>query len=71
VRYSDWLRQHHPDLNVPLLEGISYGGVLSVVYSRYGLGSAWDGFERPYSQSYSPTSALRIGANVLVYALTH
>jgi len=71
VRYTNMLRQRRPGLTTPTLEGVSISGQLAVVYSRYGLGTAWDGQERPYSLAYDPDDALRLGMNVLVYAMTH
>jgi len=71
VRYSDLVRQKAPGLVTPTLEGITYNGQLAVVYSRFGLGSVWDEYERPYARAYAPADALRLGTNVLVYAMTH
>ncbi len=71
VTYTDWLRQQQPKLDTPTLEGITSGGILCVVYSRYGLGSQWDGLGRPYALSYSPEDALKLGANIITYAMTH
>jgi hypothetical protein len=71
VQYSDLVRQKAPGLTAPTLEGIDYDGQAAVIYSRYGLGAAWDEYERPYARSYAPADALRLGVNVLVYAMTH
>jgi len=56
---------------VPLLEGATLGGVLGVIYSPYGLGTQWDGVERPFAKCYASKDALRIGMNAVVYAMTH
>ncbi len=71
VTYTDWVREQHPKLTTPTLEGITSGGVLCVVYSRFGLGSQWDGLVRPYAKAYSHDDALRLGANIITYAMTH
>ena len=71
VAYSGMLRQSHPDMQTAQLEGISRGGVLSVIYSRYGLGTQWDGVERPFAKCYATQDALRIGVNTIVYSMTH
>jgi len=71
VRYSDWMREQNPDLVTPVIEGVTVGGQLCVIYSPYDLGNGWEGIAHPYSLGYSPHDALRIGANVIVYALTH
>jgi hypothetical protein len=71
VRYTDWVREKQPDLDTPALEGVTNGGVLCVIYSKYGLGSQWDGLHRPYARAYSPQDAVRLGANIITYAMTH
>ncbi|MFW6158413.1 MAG: DUF4159 domain-containing protein, partial [Planctomycetota bacterium] len=71
VTYTGWVRERHPGLTTPTLEGISSGGVLCVIYSQYGLGSQWDGLKRPYAMAYSHRDALRLGANIITYAMTH
>ncbi|MFP4056975.1 MAG: DUF4159 domain-containing protein [Candidatus Brocadiia bacterium] len=71
VSYSGIVRQNHPELRTPQLEGITLGGVLAVVYSPMGLGTQWDGKERPFAKCYSPRDALRLGLNTVVYAMTH
>ncbi|MBM4030610.1 MAG: DUF4159 domain-containing protein, partial [Planctomycetes bacterium] len=71
VTYSGILKQSKPDLNVPVIEGITLGGVLGVIYTPIGLGTQWDGMERPFAKCYSTQDALRIGMNAVVYSMTH
>jgi len=71
VTYSGILRQNHPDVQTPQMEGVTLGGVLSVIYSPVGLGTQWDGVERPFAKCYSSKDALRIGMNAIVYSMTH
>ena len=71
VQYTDWVREEHPKLTTPTLEGVTSGSVLCVIYSKYGLGSQWDGLQRPYAKSYSHQHAIRLGANIITYAMTH
>ena len=71
VTYTDWVRERQPKLIAPTLEGITNGGVLCVIYSKYGLGSQWDGLKRPYAMAYSRRDAVRLGANIITYAMTH
>ena len=71
VTYSGMLRQNHPDMQTPQLMGITRGGVLSVIYSPIGLGTQWDGVERPFAKCYDSQDGLRIGMNAIVYAMTH
>ena len=71
VTYTDWVRERNPKLNAPTLEGVTSGGVLCVIYSRFGLGSQWDGLVRPYAMAYSHKDALKLGANIITYTMTH
>ena len=71
VQYTGQLQAEQPDMTRPVLEGIELQGSIAVLYSRYGLGTGWDGQERPYSRAYSPQDALKLGVNILVYAMTH
>ena len=71
VEYSGIIKQNRPDLATPQLEGINLGGVLAVIYSPYGVGTQWDGVDRPFAKCYASRDALKIGMNVLVYAMTH
>jgi hypothetical protein len=71
VEYSGMIKQNRPDLATPQLEGITLGGTLAVVYSSIGLGTQWDGMERPFAKCYATRDALKLGMNVLIYAMTH
>ena len=71
VQYTDWMRMHKPGLTTPVLEGITLGGQLCVIYSPYDLGSGWEGIPHPYSLGYSTDDALKLGANAIVYSMTH
>ena len=53
------------------LEGIQVRGAWTVVYSKYGLSCGWQEGNCPYSLSYAPEDSLRLGVNVLTYALSH
>ena len=55
----------------PELEGITLDGRLAVIYSRFDLGNGWEQFPHAYSYGLKDESALQIGTNVLVYAITH
>jgi len=71
VAYSPMLLARHKDLAVPTLEGVTINGHLAVIYSRFGLSSEWDGQERPYGLCYESDDGLRLGLNIVVYAMTH
>ena len=54
-----------------MLEGVMLDGRLAVAYSRFDLGDGWEQFAHPYAYGYGEKDALRIGTNLLVYAVTH
>jgi len=66
--------QYTPDAEprkTPVLEGITVGGHLVVVYSQYALGNGWEEFPHPFNEGYEPETAFKLGVNAIVYALTH
>ncbi len=69
--YTDRTREDFGDISTPTLEGISLDGRLAVVYSRFDLGNGWEQFPHPYSYGYLAEDAMKLGTNVLVYAVTH
>lgn len=71
VAYTAAVRAAFPDLAGPFLEGLETDGALRIAYSRFDLGNGWEGEERPFALGVAPADALRIGMNVLVYAMTH
>lgn len=71
VEYTPRTREDFGQLDAPALEGITLGDRLAVVYSRFDLGNGWEEFPHPYSYGYAEKDALEIGANLLVYAVTH
>jgi len=71
VHLTPAARLAHPKLAAPLLEGISIGGDLRVIYSPLDLEAGWTGCEHPMMRGYESDTALALGLNVLVYAATH
>ena len=59
------------DASAPILEGITLGEDTRVIYSRFGLGSGWDGQERPYAYEILPNDSLKLGVNIILYSMTH
>jgi len=59
------------DFHALPLEGISIGGTLAVIYSRYDLGCGWMGVEVPYCVGVAPKDSMRLARSILVYAMTH
>ncbi len=71
VSYSPYAREILKDTARPLLEGVAVDGNLAVIYSPYALANGWERFDHPYSRGYDSASALKIGVNILVYAMSH
>jgi len=71
VIYTPLVLHEHPGLREPTLEGISLENQLRVVYSPYGFVNGWSGAPNPYAREYRTDDALRLGINILVYAMTH
>jgi hypothetical protein len=71
VEYTPLVVHEHPRLNRPAIEGIAIENQLRVVYTPYGLVNGWSGAPNPYARSYGSNDALRLGINMLVYAMTH
>ncbi len=71
VSYTDRTYEDFGKMSAPALEGISLDGRLAVVYSRFDLGNGWEQFPHPYSYGYLSDDAMKIGTNLLVYAVTH
>jgi hypothetical protein len=71
VEYTPLVLHEHPGLKAPALEGISLENQLRVVYSPFGMVNGWSGAPNPYARGYAHNDALRLGINMLVYAMTH
>jgi len=71
VDYTPRVREDYGPFDTPELEGISIDGRLAVIYSKFDLGNGWEQFPHAYSYGLRDDSALQIGTNILVYAVTH
>ena len=69
--YTTAARAQKPDLTAPRLEGISLHGDVKVIYSPFDLEAGWQGMDHPLAKAYTPDSALKLGINVVMYAMTH
>jgi hypothetical protein len=54
----------------PLLDAALLDGRVAVLYSPIGMNAGWRVRPVPYSAAYEPKSALDLGVNIVVYALT-
>ena len=60
-----------PGLTRPYLEGISLHGDVKVIYSPIDLETGWQGLNPPLARAYQPDDALKLGVNIIMYAMTH
>lgn len=70
VAYRPRVLDESPGLSVPRLYGMTIDGRLAAVYSPYGLGCGWDGHECGDCRGLMPEDARRLGANIILHALT-
>lgn len=54
----------------PMLEGIEISGNVAVVYSRFGLAGGWEMSQSPYARGYSDVGCVKLGHNILMFAMT-
>ena len=71
VDYTDAVKAAEPQLNAPSLLGITIDGSLAVIYSPYSLSNGWEQLPYAYDLGYADADALRLGVNILAYAITH
>jgi len=57
-------------LMAPRLEGARFGDQYGVVYSPYALAGGWDMSQMPYADGYKDPDAIKLGQNILMYAVT-
>jgi len=71
VEYTPRVREDFGPFDSPELEGIEVDGRLAVLYSKFDLGNGWEQFPHAYSYGLKDDSALALGTNAIVYAMTH
>ena len=71
ARYTPAVAREKPDLKTPALEGIRINGDLRVIYSPFDLEAGWAGCEHPLARAYESDSAMPLGVNIVMYAMTH
>jgi len=54
----------------PRLFAMELDGHLAVIYSPFGLAGGWELSQSPYAFGYDDASAMKIGENILLYAIT-
>jgi hypothetical protein len=60
-------------LNTPVLFGAKNndGGDWVIIYSPFGISNGWENIGFPYNRGYGNDDALKLGCNIISYALTH
>jgi len=71
VAYSDYVRSLGESPPGLPLEGVQIGGTTAVVYSPYGIGGGWRGFDHPFGRDIAHQDAVKLGVNIVLYAMTH
>jgi hypothetical protein len=71
VTYTPQVRISFKEMDAPYLEGIAAGNETRVIYSRFDLGCGWEGEEHPYAYGVATPDAVRLGINIIMYAMTH
>ena len=71
VEYTPRGREDFGPFDTPELEAITRDGRVAVVYSKFDLGNGWEQFPHAYSYGLKDEAALKIGTNMIVYAITH
>ena len=71
VAYTPAVTGRAAEAKAPYLEGITVNGDLRVIYSPYDVEGGWLECEYPLSKGYEPASAVQMGMNIVMYAMTH
>jgi hypothetical protein len=71
AHYSPAVAAAKPDLKQPQLDGITLNGDLKIIYSPFDLEAGWEGLDFPLAKAYAPESAVPLGVNIVMYAMTH
>ncbi len=71
IGYTEYLRSLGERPPALPLEGVAVGGPTAVISSPYGLGGGWRGFDHPFGRDVAHRDALKLGVNIVLYAMTH
>ena len=71
AKYTPTALTRKPGLGQPYLEGISLNGDIKVIYSPFDLEAGWQPVDYPLAAAYEPNSAIPLGVNLIMYAMTH
>jgi Domain of unknown function (DUF4159) len=71
VQFTPAAQRQMGGVRTPQLEGIVLNGDLKVIYSPFDLEAGWQGMDHPLAKGYEPNSAVQLGINIIMYAMTH
>ncbi|HNX35272.1 MAG TPA: DUF4159 domain-containing protein [Kiritimatiellia bacterium] len=71
ARFTLSARAKYPTLTSPVLEGLKGSDRINVIYSPFDMAAGWQGDDHPLAYGYETGDALRLGANLITYCLTH
>jgi len=71
ARFTLAARAKFPALKTPLLEGLKVSDQIRVIYSPFDMAAGWQGDDHPLARGYEPGDALRLGADLITYCITH
>ena len=72
VSYTNITNNVYVNLNnQPCLEGIKINDQYSIIYSKLGLSNGWSNLKYEYNIGYCHNDSLKLGINIISYALTH
>jgi hypothetical protein len=71
VGYADYVEKTGETPPSLPLEGVSVGAATPIIYSPYGIGGGWRGFDNPFGRDIASDDATRLGVNIILYAMTH
>lgn len=71
VQYTEYAMAIGETAPLLPLEGITIGGTTPVIYSSFGLGGGWRGFDHPYALDIAHGDSMNLGVNIVLYSMTH
>ena len=71
VRYTLAVRAKYPNLTAPFVEALEIGDEPHIFFSPFDLAAGWQGDDHPLAYGYDTGDALRLGADLITYCLTH
>ena len=71
VEYSPETKTRFPGLQGAYFEGIRIDGEYRIIYSPVDIAAGWQGDRHPLSYMYMPDDALKLGADLITFFMTH